>query len=277
MIYQDGKDNVASIDQNAFKFGFCLTPNIASIYQDGNYNEATIEQEGAGNKAIVDQSEDGSMAKVEQAGKDNLATVTQTGEYTYAYIDQEGKDNTATILQVGDKALTFQVLGQTITDPRDGADMIASIKQDGTDNTASITETAGGPNMHGVLVVPNYNRWGCLLGTDYYPYIIDNPEMPNVAMIDQEGAYNEATINICGEGNLVNIDQESPDCALKGNDALVTVNGELNTVCIDQEGVCNKATVMVGTCGEAELNLATIKQDGCGNTACVTQNNNAHW
>ncbi|MDP4205222.1 MAG: hypothetical protein Q8859_04435, partial [Bacteroidota bacterium] len=219
MINQDGKDNEATIDQNAYKFGFCLTPNFASIYQDGDYNEATIEQEGAGNKACVVQLEDGNKADVEQEGKNNLANVTQTGEYTFANIEQEGIGNTATILQVGDEPLTFQVLDQTITDPRDGAAMIASIKQEGVGNEASITETAGGPDMHGVLVVPNYARCGWLLGTDFYPYIIDNPELPNVAMIDQEGANNEATINIAGEGNLVNIDQESPDCALKGNDA----------------------------------------------------------
>lgn len=273
VISQTGDDNKATIEQNAYQFGFGAF-NSAIVTQIGDENLATVEQEGVGNSAIVTQNSDGNTAKVEQEGSTNFSQVIQTGEGTFATVDQEGARNIAMINQTGDDPLTFSFMGHSFTDPRPGAEMHATIDQDGTGNKASITETAGAIDHYGVNVVPNWSHF-CLLGTDYYPYIIDNPELANNAKVKQEGANNEATVTITGEGNCVNVDQESPDRALNGNDAVVTINGEMNTVGICQDGRDNMATVTVGTTCEAELNAAMISQKGCGNTASITQNNSA--
>jgi hypothetical protein len=278
IITQTGDDNTATIDQNAYQLGFGF-PNSAIVTQNGDENLATVEQEGVGNQAVVLQNSDGNTANVEQEGKANFSQVTQTGEGTFATIDQEGKNNIAMINQVGDEPVSFVVAGQVVTDPRPGAEMHATIDQDGTGNHASITESAGAHDAYGYNAVPNYGWFmghSYLVGTDYYPYIIDNPELANNATVTQDGANNEAIVSITGEGNTVTIDQDSPDHALVGNDAVVTINGEMNLVGIDQDGKANLATVSVGTTGEAELNAATVNQHGNGNTATITQNNNAH-
>lgn len=114
-IEQVGNTNLATIYQSATVGGAGrMTSSRASIFQNGNGNEAVTEQYptgsignglGSGNNSDTQQLGDGSYASVSQAGGGNSSTVQQDvvagGVGHFAQVTQIGNGHDSMVSQIG--------------------------------------------------------------------------------------------------------------------------------------------------------------------------------
>jgi minor curlin subunit len=126
----------------------CDWGDIASIYQNGIYNDATIVQTGlgyrkdkdlciggvcpGGNMAFVGQFGKGHDALITQIGGDNFASVLSFGRGQDVVIYQEGRRQAALVMQGGH--------GNEATVRQLGANNFASVKQCGYKNDALVRQ-----------------------------------------------------------------------------------------------------------------------------------------
>jgi len=87
LIRQMGDSNSSIIHQNRNSEGFA---NLASIYQNGNFNEAMINQEGSNNTGLIHQT-----------GSHHEASITQSGRQLESQINQSGLNSNVTISHSG--------------------------------------------------------------------------------------------------------------------------------------------------------------------------------
>lgn len=99
LIRQIGDDNINVIDQNRNSQG---GSNLASIYQNGNSNEAMIIQEGSNNTGLIHQN-----------GNRHEASITQDGNQLESQINQYGLDSNVSISHSGSGYHSISVEQQT--------------------------------------------------------------------------------------------------------------------------------------------------------------------
>ncbi|CAM3883498.1 hypothetical protein VRRI112168_04855 [Vreelandella rituensis] len=95
LIKQIGDGNTNVITQNRNTVG---RANMASIYQNGNFNEATITQEGSNNIGLVNQQ-----------GNRLEANITQNGNQFESQVNQYGLEGKVNVSQSGSGYRTLTV------------------------------------------------------------------------------------------------------------------------------------------------------------------------
>lgn len=136
-VTQIGQGDVARITQT--------TPNAsASVYQDGERNEATVSQTGTGS----------AYADVRQTGDRNSALVAQDGTgQNVLYLSQTGYQNIAAAGQTANGAMhNGAILTQTgqyneMALAQDGSDNLAALTQDGAGNAMTAAQTGDGNRL----------------------------------------------------------------------------------------------------------------------------------
>ncbi len=87
LIKQIGDGNTSVINQNRNTVG---RANMASIHQNGNFNEATITQEGSNNIGLVNQQGNRLEANITQHGNQFESQVNQYGLEGKVKVSQSG-------------------------------------------------------------------------------------------------------------------------------------------------------------------------------------------
>lgn len=87
LIRQIGDNNTNVINQNRNSQGGA---NLASIYQDGSYNDATITQQGSGNTGLIRQVGNQHEANISQNGTDLDYQIIQDGFNSNVSISNSG-------------------------------------------------------------------------------------------------------------------------------------------------------------------------------------------
>jgi minor curlin subunit len=95
LIRQMGDRNSTVINQNRNSRGMA---NLASIHQNGNFNDATINQEGSNNIGLV-----------QQIGNRLEASITQNGNQYEAQVNQYGLEGKVNVSQSGSGYRTLTV------------------------------------------------------------------------------------------------------------------------------------------------------------------------
>jgi len=97
-IKQLGNNNTTYITQSS---GNGINPNLASIIQDNNNNNASITQKGNGNINTITQIGSNNDASININGDNNTSNIIQIGNKNYSLQDINASNKNYNIIQMG--------------------------------------------------------------------------------------------------------------------------------------------------------------------------------
>lgn len=213
-ILQDGEENSSDVTQNS---GGLAGGGLTTIDQIGNFNEIDLNQ-GTFGTAHLDQTGNKNSIKVAQqkngtsfASTAGTLNATQTGNRNILTANQEN-DVKATVNQIGSDNNVD--LFQKNLASNSGLTTATIDIIDGDNNSFSVSQNTGGSNNVDVDIMGDNNG---LTSTGA------------VGAISQDGANNEASLNITGNDNNFLISQNGA-----GNVSTNTQTGINNTVHVTQ-------------------------------------------
>jgi hypothetical protein len=252
--------------------------NSSTVVQTGNSNDADVTQTGLSNTSTVTQTElPGSSTSAGITWGYNDADVTQDGDRNIADIKQDVK-NTAEQTQTGDdnQAYIQQVKGNN------GRDMWAYQVQTGDLNWARIDQGRNSSYGH------QYKAFQTQIGNENDAELISrgagqNPTPGfNPLTQYQEGSLNDAYMRVNGNTIVASQHQYGNE-----NYAHTEVDGWYNVATIESNGIrngldsdpvkividgeSNNATILQGTLGDVNDNLASISLTGDDNVGKIEQ------
>lgn len=267
-VGQEGGGNFASIEQTAASSAIIRQVgdgNVISSHEFENpptgafgQSGSTLTAEQYGNNNSLVGSQVNSTAGVYQNeasdhGDGNAAELTQSGG-AYAVVEQEHYDDGSSYYE-GNIARLTQAGASTAFMRQDGGDNIADARQDGDGNDISLNQQGRAMNAtinqygSGNVVHATQHNWNGTLD-------VEQDDTGNGVFVYQTAgkySFNSATIRQDGTGNSVG--QAGGEFRQTGDAILM----------VDQVGSGN--TLM----GSQASGMATVNQNGIGNTAIVIQ------
>ncbi|MCB9058509.1 MAG: hypothetical protein H6627_08075 [Calditrichae bacterium] len=251
---------------------FSFAQNTAQVNQTGNSNDADVEQIGS-NIATIDQINGSHDASVYQNGTGNNTDINQDGAVQKAIVNQQGNSNTITSDQnsAGIKNTEVKGIQQGDNNSIDfDVDMYSSysgkstatIKQIGDANISNVFIEANGTSIGQTIIgeiTGDENKTDQSIYSGYTNYA-ETYITGNKNDVDQSvgGGHSKGKINILGNENIA-------DQYIRG-----AVNGgySANYVLIDQIGDDNEAhQTITGTNSGNSISDADIYQNGFSNYA----------
>ena len=264
-ILQRGPGNIATVINGAS----ANDDNFSRVIQDGANNRATIEQIGDFNDSFADQQGNDNSLAHRQTGDDNVADSHQTGDTHASSIAQSGDGNRARATQAGDRnrSIINQAAAGSFVDDSD-----ADVRQRGSDNVSELNQLG---SRNEAFVIQGASR----LASDGARSSITQRQSGHVAEVFQfdgsSTARNLSSIvqenRITGGADFLSDNLASISIRGFGNESAVTQNGD---DLIASVSIVGGATASGGPIdpesGRSDGNRSFVAQTGRGLTAFVS-------
>jgi hypothetical protein len=259
--------------------------NFAYFSQDGSFNDAKVTQASSNGANVVDIRQGDIFAN--SAAEHSSVLAAQNGSALDLYVNQRGDGNKTNTSQIGannlmslfQEAYTAGVgYENTVMAAQDGSDMRLLVNQAGALNDLTSSQIGAG---HRATINQNGFRNTVDNGQSGTGQILDVTQTysTNGGFGANGGLVKNRQENGTGTGaNQLKVTQDGGvlivDSFQKGTDnrAVVDQNGSYSTYNGSQVGTGNRADVLQGGGAYGLVNLATVSQNGMGNSSTITQN-----
>lgn len=222
-------------------------------------NESEVRQRGPGNNANVSNGASGNdenFSRVIQDGANNRAIIEQIGDFNDSFADQQGNDNALTHRQIGDE--------NEADSHQTGNGHNSSIAQGGDGNLARVTQSGGNRNRSTI------NQGGGGSFADEADAEIAQRGSDNASEVNQLGFRNEAFV-IQGATPLASDGARSSITQRQSGHVAEVFQFEGSTAARNVSSIVQENRI-TGGAGFISDNLASVSMRGFGNQSTVTQN-----
>lgn len=231
--------------------------NSAVLTQTGDSNRVTALRQGK--RAGTDIDSDDNTAQITQTGNGNVVVnLDQFGDLNSADLDFEGDGNGSTALTGVAAVATDSSVLQT------GMSNSATLEVTGDYNAFGVAQTGNANTIGTVAILGDGNQFGAAQTGDENELLVTSfIGDDNIVGVTQNAGFpaggNLVTLALVGNGNLVDLDQDSNK---KANRIYASVLGDTNDLTINQTtGASDNAS-----------SVATVDIDGNSNHLNVQQN-----